>query len=303
MYYLSLAIFLGGLGPILSYALGYKFNPHTFKFTKTGIIFLKTQPAGASVYLNNKLLTDKTPLTLHELLPGDYHIRVELESYYPWRDEVGVEAGKVTRLDKIIIFPLRPNMKQLNKEKISGFWLDEDNGKIYYLNEEERVIYKSDLDGDNFEEAASLPQMYGLPAKWKISADRGKLICFNLHQIAVIHLNSGAAFSDREPRIVLDYPNRTIIDVFWHSDNYHLILVTDATIEVLEARYQAQPVELVNLNKKNVAVFYDGKKDMLYFIDSQRATDGKAYDNVYELELSGKNSVFKDLLKPSPANE
>jgi hypothetical protein len=292
-----------GLPFILSYALGYKFNPRTLKFTKTGLIFLKTQPQGASIYLNNRLLSDKTPITLHELLPGNYNTRVELENHYPWHGEVSVEAGKVTRLDKIILFPLRPNMKQLNKDKISGFWVDQGNGRIYYFNEEERVIYRSNLDGDDFEMIGTLPQMYGLPKEWKISLDKEKLMCFNQHQIAIVYLNSKGASSDTEPRIVLDYPNRTIIEVFWHSDSYHLVLVTDATIEVLEARYRAVPVVLVNLNKENIGAFYDDKKDALYFIDRQQAADGNFYDNVYELELSGKNFVFKDLLKPRPANE
>jgi len=55
LFYLSVVIFLMGLPFILSFALGYNFDRRTFKFTKTGLLVLKTQPSGASVYLDEKL--------------------------------------------------------------------------------------------------------------------------------------------------------------------------------------------------------------------------------------------------------
>ncbi len=102
LFYLSVLIFLMGLPPILSSTLGYNFDKRTFKFTKAGLIVLKTQPQGASVYLDKKLLSFKTPATINELLPGKYELKFEMDKYYPWSGEVEVGAGKVTRLEKII---------------------------------------------------------------------------------------------------------------------------------------------------------------------------------------------------------
>ncbi len=107
LFYLSVFIFLAGLPFILPFALGYKFDRRNFKFSKTGLIVIKTQPQGASIYFDKKLINDKTPATLNELLPGTYNMRLELERYYPWHDDINVEAGKVTRLEKVILFPLR----------------------------------------------------------------------------------------------------------------------------------------------------------------------------------------------------
>ena len=140
LFYLSLAIFFIGLPFILSFALGYKFNQHSFKFVKTGLIALKTHPAGASVSLNHRWLEEKTPLTINELLPGTYHLEIRLEKYYPWSGQVKVEEDKVTRLEKIILFPQRANIKQLNKEKFSSFWLDEKNDHIYYADAKELAL-------------------------------------------------------------------------------------------------------------------------------------------------------------------
>lgn len=293
LFYSGVFIFFIGLPFILSSALSYKFNPRIFRFAKAGLIALKTQPQGADIYLNGALLNEKTPATINELLPGEYNLRLELEDYSPWSAVVNVEAGNVRKMDKIILFPLRPNIKQLNKEKISSFWVDEEKDKVYYLNQEEGIIYKSDLEGENFELIGSFTPMRPFPIKWKISPDKEKLLAFNLHQIAMVNLRPSHKPYSAESPLVVDFPDRKIIDIFWHSDSYHLILITDSNIEVQEAILQSVPVNLVNLNKKNTSAFYDENKDALYFIDNQKAADGKFYDNLFKLELGIKFSLIK----------
>ncbi len=297
LFYLSVLIFFTGLPLILSFALGYRFNTKTFKFTKAGLIAIKTQPPGASIYLDGKLLSEKTPSTINELLPGKYSLRIELENHYAWISEVNVEAKKVTRLEKIILFPLRGNVSQLNKEKITSFWVDSDTQTVYYLNQEENIIYKSDSNGDNFKEIGLLPDMQPVK-KCKVSPDKQKLLFFNPHQLAVVNLKLQADLIEPDSAIMQDYPNRKITDVFWHSDSYHLILVTEKNIEGVEASPNATPVNLLNLNKRNIVSFYDDKKDTLYFIDSQKAEDARFYDNVYQLELGTKFLTFKEMMKP-----
>ena len=298
LFYLSVFIFLAGLPFILSFALSYKFNLKNFKFTKTGLVAVRTQPQGANIYFQGKLLNDKTPATINELIPGKYTIKLELENYYPWNGDAFVEAGKVSRLEKIILFPLRSNIKQLNKDKIYSFWLDEKKDRIYYVDEEANLIYESNAEGENFQEIGSLPENMLHPYKWKISPDKEKLLAFNQHRITAVILNRQKELVSLSDPVVLEYPERVIYDVFWHSDNYHLVLITNKNIEVIEATSQGAGVNLVNLNKKNISAFYDDAKDTLYFIDSQKAEDGKYYDNAYKLELGTKFSPFKELIKP-----
>ncbi len=298
LFYLSVAVFLTGLPLILSFSLGYKFNPRTFKFTKTGIISIKTQPPGADIYLDGKLLDAKTPATINELLPGSYSLKLELKEHYPWISEINVESRKVTRFEKIILFSNLPNIKQLNQDKVSFFWLDKESRRIYYLNREENILYKSDLNGERFEEIGSLPEEFSaLPKELKISPDRQKMVIFNAHQISVLYLNSQGALSYAQAAVTLNFSDRQINNVFWHSDSYHLILVTDRNVEVMEIDDKSAPVSLVNLNRKNSGFFYNPDEDTLYFRDSQKGADGNFYDNVYKLELSNKENILSDLIK------
>lgn len=297
LFYLSVFVFLIGLPFILSFALGYKFDRRTFKFTKTGLIFLKTQPPGASIYLDGKLLNEKTPTTLRELLPGTYRIRLELEKHYSWIQEVKVEPRKVMLLDKIILFPLRPNIKHINKQGFDSYLIDEPEGAIYYINYEHGNIYRSDLEGIRYEKVADFHVISPYPLKWKFSPDKKKLLYFNRYQIGITYLESPRDKLVLVAPFILDYPAGSIIDVFWHSDNYHLVIMSDKDIEVLEAKPESRPIELVKLNKKDSLAFYNIHEDTLYFIDSQTADDGNIYDNLYKLELNARTFPFLELIK------
>lgn len=296
LFYLSVLLFFAGLPFILSFALGYKFNSHSLKFVKTGIIFVKTQPGGAKIYLNGKLIADRSPASMQELLPGTYKVALELAQHYPWKADVEVEAGKVTRVDKVILFPVRPNLQQLNQERFSSFRIDPEKKAVYYLDQEKKVVYRSNLDTTNFEDIASLPDKFIQIDGWDVSADKKKIFIFNHHQISVIFFDTQNDYEFSTSTVSRDYPQEKVIAVFWHSDSYHLVVLTDKHVQVIESRPGALPVNLVELNKGESAAFYDSKEDTLYFSDSQRSPDGSFYNNLYKLELSANLYLLEKLI-------
>lgn len=296
LFYLSVAIFIIGLPFILAFALGYKFNTHTLKFIKTGLIFIKTQPVGARIYLNGKLVSGKSPTSIQELLPGSYRITLELTQHYAWKAQVEVEAGKVSRVDKIILFPVRPNLQQLNQEKFSSFRIDPEKKTVYYLDQEKKVLYRSNLDANNFEDIASLPDKFTQINGWEISADQKKIVIFNQHQISVIAFDSQIDNQDIAAAVFLDYPQDKINNVFWHSDSYHLVILTDKHVAVAESRPGAVPINLVELNKDGAVAVYDLKEDALYFSDIQKSSAGNIYNNLYKLELRDSFYTLENLV-------
>jgi len=296
LFYLSVAIFLVGLPLILSVALGYKFNYRKLQLTKTGLIVLKTQPPGAKIYCDNKLVTEKTPTTVNSLLPGIYNIRVELDKHYPWSNAVTVEAGKITRLEKIILFPLRPNIDRMDKEIIHGSWISLEENSIYYADKEERGIYISDLQGENYERIAYFLPISEPVLGWKLSPDYQKVLYFNTHQIGASYLKLHKEDGLDLPPFAINYEGDRIIDVFWHSDSYHIIVITSKNIGVIEARPNAGFISLMALNKNDTSAIYDIRTDTLYFFDAQQGADGNVYDNLYKLEVGPKTSPFKELI-------
>ena len=282
---MSAFLFFIGLPFIITFALGYKFNLYSLKFVKTGLIFVKTQPLGAKIFLNDKLIAQRSPASIPELLPGSYKITLELAQHYSWRAEVEVEAGKISRIDKVILFPVRPNLQQLNQEKFSSFRIDTERKVAYYLDQEKKVLYRSNLEANDFTDVASLPDKFAQINGWEVSLDQKKMFIFNPHQISVIFFDQQLDYEYFTSIVLLDYSTEKIINVFWHSDSYHLVVLTDKYVQVVESRAQAVPIKLVELNKPEVVAFYDTKKDTLYFSDSQKSSDGSLYNNLYKLEL------------------
>ncbi|TAM40705.1 PEGA domain-containing protein [bacterium] len=301
LFYLSLILFFGGLPFILFFALGYKFDPATFKLVRTGLIYVKTQPGGASIYLNNKLIPDKSPASIQELIPGVYKLKLELAQHYPWNGEVSVDAGKVSRLDKVILFTLTPDLEQLNQEKFSSFYLDAESGLIYYLNRKNDIVYRSNLEGSNFEDIASLPEDFSDIKEWGVSPDKTKLFIFSPRQIAVILFEGADNYGYSDSPVFLDYQRERIIQVYWHSDSYHLVVITNKHIGVIESRTGAVAVSLVDLNEENTASYYDNKHDILYFSDSQKSADGTIYNNLYRLKLNTDLYLLERLMKIKPS--
>jgi hypothetical protein len=299
LFYLSVLLFFIGLPFILSFALGYKFNVHTLKFVKTGLIFVKTQPAGARIYLNGKLISERSPASMQELLPGSYKVTLELAQHYPWKAQVEVEAGKVSRVDRVILFPVRPNLQQLNQEKFSSFRIDTEKKVVYYLDQEKKIVYRSDLEANNFEDIASLPDRFIQINGWEVSLDQKKLFIFNQHQISTVFFDTQVDDEYVSPVVFLDYPQEKIINVFWHSDSYHLVVLTDKHVQVIESRPGAVPINLVELNNGESSAFYDTKEDALYFSDNQRSPEGSFYNNLYKLELSANLYLIKRLIVQS----
>ncbi|MCX7927189.1 MAG: PEGA domain-containing protein [Candidatus Omnitrophica bacterium] len=297
LFYSSVIIFFVGLPIILSSAVGYRFDRKTFKFTKTGFISLKTIPIGAKVYINDRPFLEKTPCLIAELMPDIYKLEISLPGYYPYTTAVMVEAGKVTRLEKIILFPLRPDVEQVNKEPLMAYWLDLQKGFIFYVDEQNKAIYKADLFTEHFEHFADYMPLSQDPFKWELSADRKKLMYCNSRQIGIIYLRPQDAEFE-QTKFIIQYPH-SIRDIFWHSDSYYLIVVTEKTIDMLEARPNALPQTIVKLKHHKTYASYDIKSDTLYFTDTEEAADGRQYLNLYRLDLKPRKlySIIEDLIK------
>ena len=298
LFYLSVIGFFTGLPFILSFALGYKFDPRTFKFTQAGLISIKTNPQGAHIYLDSKLLDEKTPVTIQELLPGIYNMRLELEGYYPWLAQVNVEPRKVIRFEKVILFPVRPNIKQINQGVIASFYVDKEKGKIYYLNQSDNAFFVSDTEGEKLERLESVPEGFKYPPKeLKISPDREKAVFFNDHQLCIAYLDPRSSLLYGQAPVVINYPDQRITNLFWHSNSYHLIVVTNKNIAIIDPSSKMDPINLVNLNKDASGFFYDADKDILYFRDLQLGADGLTYENIYKFEIANKNSPLNNIIR------
>lgn len=114
LFYLFFAIYLFLCPLIILYALGINFNPKTQTMKKTGVISISTIPAGATVYVDNELLPEKTPTVIRDLAPKNYFIRLTLDDYRSWENILSVEEEKAVTAENILLIPLQWRSQKLS---------------------------------------------------------------------------------------------------------------------------------------------------------------------------------------------
>lgn len=98
---------------VILYTAGYRWNEKKFRLEKVGIIFLRSRPSGADIYLNGKLRRETTPTRLRNLLPDTYEVKVTKPGYTSWSKKLNVESALATFAEGVMLW------KNTKPEKIS----------------------------------------------------------------------------------------------------------------------------------------------------------------------------------------
>lgn len=309
LFYLAVITFFILLPFILLYSFGYKLDLNRFRIAKTGLIYVKSIPDGANVFLNGKNLKKTTPLSIEGLMPGEYKLLLELEAYYPWQQTVSVFSGKTTYLDSIVLFTRNPRLDKVNILDLDNFYIFPfDKEYAYCISDTRNAIYKVRLNSKEHE-ANLLCDQLDLPSDVKelfLSPDKNKLFFFRDNRLEVIYL----------PAEKLDYQqtkinNFSIIETariayaFWYSDSGRIIVGTDKEIKIYELLGQGRSntVSVLELHDNRPRAFYDYEEDTLYFTDVQKGADGKWHRGLYRLDVGKKSLIsflrdIEDNIKP-----
>ena len=302
-FYISVLLFFVTLPILLSYSLGYRIDYKALKVYKTGIIFINSKPAGAAIYINDKLYDSVTPAQIEELKPGIYKVKVRREGFYPWEEDLVVRPNMATKADSIILFPIMQEMNRISDQPAYDFIVS-DRGYIYYLTES--GLYRSDSDGADVKKLSKYSSWLRNISRKRFSPDGDKILCFNEKEIAIIYLNLNRELSkDGDSARVENIltAEEPIIDVFWYTGSGYIIVVTEKYINVVELRGGGKRniATLYKFNATPHAVAYDSNNGSLYFMDRGKNNFSKDGSYLYRLDLQQK--FFDYLMQLLPKRE
>lgn len=125
---------------IIAYTMGYRYNFQVGQIQKTGVLILNTFPDDADVYLNGKIINDKTPSVIKKILPNEYTVEVVKDDYHTWSKKLEVRSGETTFAESIVLFSdevpralfdreinqsiFSPNRSQLIYTIIEASWIE-----------------------------------------------------------------------------------------------------------------------------------------------------------------------------------
>lgn len=130
IFFIITLIIVGGLGVFATYyARGYKFDLKTLKFQPNGILVLKSEPDGASVFINGELKT-ATNANL-SIAPGTYDVEVKKDGYFSWYKRLTIEKEIVTQA-AVSLFKNAPSLSPTTLSGATNMVMSEDGSKIVY---------------------------------------------------------------------------------------------------------------------------------------------------------------------------
>ena len=130
IFFLITLIVVGSLGLFVSYyARGYRLDFASFKFQPNGILVLRSEPDGASVYINGDLKT-ATNASI-SIPPGTYDVEIRKDGYFSWYKRLIIEKEIVTQASASL-FKNVPSLSPITSVGAVNPVMAEDGGKIAY---------------------------------------------------------------------------------------------------------------------------------------------------------------------------
>jgi hypothetical protein len=128
--FLITLVVVGVFGVFASYyARGYRFSLKTFKFSPSGILVVKSEPDGASIFVNHELKGATN--TNISLAPGVYDVEVKRDGYFGWYKRLTIEKEVVT-LATISLFKNAPSLSPVTFAGAVNPVISDDGTKIAF---------------------------------------------------------------------------------------------------------------------------------------------------------------------------
>lgn len=117
---------------LILYAQGYRFDIRAMRFLRTGGLVINSEPKRAQLLLDGTILRETTPLTILNLLPGEYEVMIRREGYQPWHVRVRVRSHVSTKIEAVLM-PSVLNLTSLPVANILSLAPTRDGTKIAML--------------------------------------------------------------------------------------------------------------------------------------------------------------------------
>jgi len=267
---------------IVFYSIGYKFDPASSKFLKTGLISIKTFPKGVNVLVNAQKTGETTPCVLRGLLPKKYTIVLEKEGFYSYEMQVYVRPSFVSEMD-IVLVPREKNIEKLKFNfNVYRFFINKQffGEKIVFF--ADKGIYILDADFKNIQKVSSMDLGNTLVNSLEGLKQYGnQLIFWNKKNIWMIEIPESDL--DIMPDIIPLYETQgEIKEVFLGMKDRYLVVHAGLNIFALDVQNPLVVFPVFTLQSQEAKIFYDERTETLFVRDSVPLSESYS---LYRIEL------------------
>ncbi len=272
--FLAILIFLGASSFFILLSLGYTYNFSKNRFEKTSVLYLKSYPRDAKIFLNDKESKYITPSEITHLKPDLYKIRIEKENYQSWEKILLIKPRQTVFIEDISLFYNQfeteiiqeGNFQELSispdKQRLLFYDLDNGNINIFDLSENQIINIETKIDEPEY-------------SLWSANSQKILLKIGKEYFISSVYLNEDLL-------AINDYIGFSIYDLKWDKFNSDLIYFSDLENNIYSFVISTQEFQLINIDN---VLSYKPEKDKLFYV----LNDGEQ-DNLYLFDLKNKTS-------------
>lgn len=298
LFYILLALYCILTPYTIMAGMGYVLQPSSGDgelLQKTGVLAVESDPSAATVWVNGKKFSNKTPALISELFPGTYEIRLEKKGYQPWQKKARIAVQKATRLMPVILLPQHPRQEIVSSKKFAALLPYSGDFKIFTLqNESLRSLTKIDLlFGKETRIAKRIPGAAAMKVLDIISIPESAIMLFVLERQGRKHFLLYDLSREKMLRILspdLD-PGKSILQ--WQPKKPDtLYIFKDHQLQGMDLRNPLQPAFLIS-GVRGMGV----EKKRLYYLkeDLELWESGRKGEEPFS--LSQKHAIRLDFLK------
>ena len=254
---------------IILYSLGYSFDWQEKEIVLTGGLYIKSVPKKATVYINNKPKKE-TPVFIKRLVPKYYQIKVSKEDFHEWNKKLKIESKLVTEIKDIVLIPITPEIKVINKEIPNNFSLKEyiaseipATNDIFYIQKQSYILYKTNKT-NSFQEQINLTP---LPEDQEY-----EIIVSNDQQIAVLSNDNQLYVLNKETRD-FELIKENVQQAQFSYDNKKLLYYTPNEIWIyhLNNNEETREQELITRLSQEIqqAIWYKTNKHIIFLVNQK----------------------------------
>lgn len=255
---------------IIFYASGYRLDFKRGKIIKTGTLLIEGKDIkDAKLYLNNELYEKpfSEKLYIYNLIPGEYQVKLERDSYYPWQKKINIYSGLTTFTQDIVLFKKNIPL-QLIDGQVSDFYLSPDWQKIVYLTKFATYteIHLLNLETKEINLVSKIETIGNIELSWAASSkkilaqNKDTHLVFNIENLKE-PIDLDKIMSNISGKISWDIDSDTLLYTLTADTIYKIDLVADKTEKIFSNA--EQPI--------NQEFFIEGND--IFYIEKQADQD------------------------------
>lgn len=257
--YFAIIIFLIASCFLIFISFGYKYNFSKNKFEKTSVLYIKSYPRGAEIFMNGKRHKKSTPAQINYLKPDIYKIEVLKDKFQKWEKQITIRAEETVFLENISLFFDSPEKEIIKKGELKEISISPNKEILLFYDNQNEELNTFDIKSENISviEKNLKNINYSL---W--SSDNQKILIKSDEKYFILFPYLNKSMLD-----LSNYINFNVKSFVWDKFKPELLYIVDLNGSVFKFNTLNNKLEKVEL-KDVLAIKPEG--DKIFYIQRQK---------------------------------